>query len=126
VSTLTALAGSLLIGTVLVPGSRLARFLEVRPLVAIGKISYGLYLWHFPIFLQFGVLVGKRQGVDPVWLGLAWLVTFVVCIVSFRVIEQPALRFKSRFGSTSGLGGEIDDVGFTPQARGADRRIAVT
>jgi len=105
-STLTALAGGLLIGDVLVPGSRLARFLEVRPLVGIGRISYGLYLWHFPILLGFGVLIGKRHGFHPVWLGLAWLVTFVVCIVSFRVIEQPALRFKSRFGGASGLGGQ--------------------
>lgn len=102
-STLTALAAVLLIGEILVPGSRLARCLEIRPLVGIGKISYGLYLWHFPILLGFGVLVGRSRELDPVRLALAWLVTFVVCVVSFRVIEQPALRLKSRFG-TSGLG----------------------
>ena len=33
------------------PGSPLAWLLSVRPLRFIGRISYGLYLWHFPLFI---------------------------------------------------------------------------
>jgi len=53
-STLVALATSALeVGR---PGSRVARLLEARWLVWADRISYALYLWHFPIFSQFGVL----------------------------------------------------------------------
>lgn len=95
-STLAALAATLLICQLLSPGSLLARLLEARPLVGIGRISYGLYLWHFPIFFALGVLIGKRTGFHPILLGLAWLITFAVCLASFKFLEQPALSLKSR------------------------------
>jgi peptidoglycan/LPS O-acetylase OafA/YrhL len=66
--------------------------------VAVGKISYGLYLWHFPIFLGLGVLVGRMRDASALWLGLAWMITFAVCIASFKLLEQPALRLKARYG----------------------------
>jgi len=98
-STLTALAATLVICQLLSPGSRLARFFETRPLVGIGRISYGLYLWHFPVFFALGVLPGA--GFDPVSLGFAWLITFAVCIVSFKFLELPALSLKSRLAGQS-------------------------
>ena len=97
-STLTALAAGLLINELLAPGSHWATLLQARPLVGVGRISYGLYLWHFPIFLGLGVLVSKTKTFDPARVGLAWLITFAVCILSFWLLEQPALRLKSRFG----------------------------
>ena len=33
------------------PGGPLARVLSLRPLVWIGTVSYGAYLWHFPVFV---------------------------------------------------------------------------
>jgi peptidoglycan/LPS O-acetylase OafA/YrhL len=96
-STLTALAAGLLIIHLLTPSSRLARFFETRPLVGLGRISYGLYLWHFPIFLGLGVLVSRSTGFDPVRLALAWVLSFAVSLLSFRFIEQPALRLKAKW-----------------------------
>ena len=55
-----ALAGGALAATGPVPA-----LLGTRPLVAIGKISYGLYLWHWPIFAI------TRPGVDIPVTGLA-------------------------------------------------------
>ena len=45
-------------------GGPVARVLALRPLVWLGVISYGVYLWHWPIFL---VLNGERTG----WSGYA-------------------------------------------------------
>ena len=64
------------------PRSPLARVLSFRPLAAIGIVSYGLYLWHFPIFMLLGP--------NPAALVLAVLVT----ILSYRYVERPFLRRK--------------------------------
>ena len=101
-TTLTALAAGLLICSLLAPSSRMARLLEARPLVAVGKVSYGLYLWHFPIFLGLGVLLGRARTLDPLLLSLAWLASFAVSIASYRFLEQPALRLKLRLTGAPG------------------------
>src|SRR5213594_4569668 len=54
VSLVTAIAVSLMIANVVSESqSPLTRLLAVAPLVAIGRISYGVYLWHFPVFYLF-------------------------------------------------------------------------
>jgi peptidoglycan/LPS O-acetylase OafA/YrhL len=65
------------------PDAAAARLLSTRPLVAVGKASYGIYLWHFPLFYLAGA-----------WLGLP--LTAVVVFVSYRFVEQPFLRRKRR------------------------------
>jgi peptidoglycan/LPS O-acetylase OafA/YrhL len=72
---------------VLCPASVLARGLSWRPLRAVGKISYGLYLWHYPLFLW---LDGASTGLTgAALLALRLTVTLAVSVVSFVVVEQP-------------------------------------
>ena len=80
--------------------SRLSRLLlENRPLVWVGRISYGLYLWHFPIFN--GMLNPTRMAkvgiTGPALLTVRFAVAFAVAALSFALIERPFLRWKRRF-----------------------------
>jgi peptidoglycan/LPS O-acetylase OafA/YrhL len=60
---------------------------SVRPLVAVGKVSYGLYLWHLPLLVVYRDHFGNVRTV-----ALA-----VVCaLASYYLIERPFLRLKKR------------------------------
>ena len=81
-----ALVSALLIAAV-VHGRFPANLLASRPLVAIGKVSYGIYLYHWPVFL---LLDAERTGLDQVPLFVVrCLVTAVLTMLSYRLIEQP-------------------------------------
>ncbi len=58
-----------------------------RPLVAVGSVSYGLYLWHWPVWTIFGE---ARVGADGVTL-FAIRVSLMVAatLTSYWLIEQP-------------------------------------
>src|SRR6202022_3446825 len=89
-----------LIGGVLRPGSRLGALLGWSPLVWIGKRSYALYLWHLPVFFLAGALwASGLLEYLPSRIVPAWVVTFAMAAASYRWIEAPALRLKSRFAA---------------------------
>lgn len=64
-----------------------------RPLVALGRISYGVYLLHFPTERVLGFAL---RGTGPLVLLLTAVITIGMAAVSFRYLEQPCLRLKSR------------------------------
>ncbi len=73
-------------------GGPVATALAWGPLAWLGGISYGIYLWHWPIFL---VLNGQRTG----WHGLSLFalrcaVTLAISVVSWWAIEQPVRKWR--------------------------------
>jgi peptidoglycan/LPS O-acetylase OafA/YrhL len=66
--------------------------LTMRPLLWIGKRAYGLYIWHYPIFLLCGRYIPKPFGAP-----IAILITFGVVLLSYRYIESPFLRIKRKY-----------------------------
>jgi len=88
---LVAALTALLIASVsLVPDGPVARVLSLRAVRYVGAISYGLYLWHWPIFV---VLDHGRTGLVGPWLLLLRLaVTLAVSALSFHLLEMPIRR----------------------------------
>jgi len=85
-SAVFAVLSAIVIAGALQPGA-LASILSVRPLVWIGKISYGLYLWHWPIdvwLVRSRVALGHNE-LNALRLGA----TFVVATISYYVVERP-------------------------------------
>ena len=64
-----------------------SRMLGVRPLREVGKISYGLYLYHWPVVV---VLSRPRVTWDPILLfTVRSVVSLALAVVSYRLIEGP-------------------------------------
>jgi peptidoglycan/LPS O-acetylase OafA/YrhL len=94
-------AGCVILACVTVPRSGLARFLSIPPVVFVGRISYGLYLYHWPLFL---VIDHAHTGLQGGWLLVVRLVaTFTLATVSFIFIEEP-IRTRRVFRGRRGLG----------------------
>jgi peptidoglycan/LPS O-acetylase OafA/YrhL len=78
---------SVILAAVGAPRSLVPRLLSWAPIRYVGRISYGLYIWHWPIFLW---LDHSRTGLYGYELfGLRVLVTFAVSVVSFHLVERP-------------------------------------
>jgi peptidoglycan/LPS O-acetylase OafA/YrhL len=90
-----AVASALLIAAVThSQGAPLARVLASPPFVAVGLISYGLYLYHLPVFLWLTPSSTHLDGLQL--LGLRVLVTCAIALASYHLIEK---RFTRRRGS---------------------------
>ena len=87
-----SLAFSLAVAAVIAAGvsdrpSLTAAALDRAPLRWIGQVSYGLYLWHWPMIIW---LTPDRVGLDGVWLDAVRVAATLACtVVSYRVVEQP-------------------------------------
>ena len=109
------------------PGSICWRILSLRPLVAIGLVSYSAYLWHQPIFALTRVaLVNEPSGavmlcLGAVSLGLAWL--------SWRFVETPFRRasvvpFRTFAAPTATLSAALIGAGvYLHMAQGLPERL---
>ena len=82
-----ALLAAGLILSVLVRRGPVATLLSVGPITAFGRITYGVYVYHWPVYLW---LTPARTGLDDASL-LAVRVgaTVAVAVVSYHLIEMP-------------------------------------
>jgi peptidoglycan/LPS O-acetylase OafA/YrhL len=65
------------------------RGLSWGPLVWIGTISYGIYLWHWPVYLWFGAREPHASALRRV---VAIVVTIAIAAASYHLVERPIRR----------------------------------
>jgi peptidoglycan/LPS O-acetylase OafA/YrhL len=86
---IVALASALVVGAVIHPGGRGTQaVLELAPMRWLGTRSYGVYLWHWPVFSV------TRPGLDVPVEGVPLLVARLVLVavaaeLSYRFVERP-------------------------------------
>ena len=89
------------------------RVLSTRPLRLVGKVSYGLYLWHLPIF--FVVAQEASNESRRVRITLAYSITIAFTAASWLLVEQPALRLKRHLEREQDV--SVDRSGGAPPKR---------
>lgn len=103
--SLLALFFASLIAVALAGAPLLSALLRSSLLRHIGKISYGIYMFHFPIFVLVDKTLWKLFPGEPNWavhlahpLGKVVL-TYLLALASWRIVESRLLSLKARFES---------------------------
>jgi len=82
-------AAAIIVGAVCVPSGPVAKLLSLRPLLWIGTISYGAYLWHFPVYLYVDPARTGQTGLPL--LALRFGSTVALAAASYYLIERPVM-----------------------------------
>ena len=73
------------------PSQLLVRLLTLRPVLWVGRISYSLYLWHWPVY----VLMRWTVGLDaPLTRAAAVGLALVLATLSWRYVETPVRQWR--------------------------------
>ncbi len=103
-------AAALITGAVCVVGGPIDRALSVRPMVWMGTVSYGAYLWHYPVLIE---LDSSRTGLTGFPLLVARVVvTFTLAGLSYYLVERPVMA-GTFWRSVRSAGPAIGAVGAT-------------
>jgi peptidoglycan/LPS O-acetylase OafA/YrhL len=85
---------------------------ELKPFVALGIVSYGFYLWHLPVF--FAIRYFDPHWSDVLRVVVAVLVTLLLTILSWFLLERPLMRWSKRLEAKRNSLPEAPDPGASP------------
>jgi peptidoglycan/LPS O-acetylase OafA/YrhL len=92
-----ALASCALIAASLHPKVELDQHAALRPILYLGKISYGLYVFHLMFITLLGVGAAHTLGHRVGLICAAFLCTVMAALVSYKFLERPFLVLKGQF-----------------------------
>jgi peptidoglycan/LPS O-acetylase OafA/YrhL len=96
--TVIAVATTVVLAYLLVePHGKAARVLGSPILAGTGRVSYGIYLWHYFLLVYCWQLFPDSLLTGSV---LALALTYPIVTMSYYGIERPCLRLKAHFAST--------------------------
>ena len=75
------------------------KFFRNRLLSYLGKISYGLYIFHILVIAYVNVFF-EKYNLPRVWIiefFVALLITIMISVISFELLERPFLKLKDKF-----------------------------
>lgn len=104
------------------------RVLSLSPLVWLGRISYSLYLWHWPVFIILPYMRAEEKlSADLAILGIG--VSIVLAALTWWLIEQPARRRDTSFRKlfTAGVAAAIicaAMAGYAVKSAGVPQRFS--
>jgi peptidoglycan/LPS O-acetylase OafA/YrhL len=80
--------------------SLIRRLLRSWPMVSLGVISYGIYIWHLDLAQELLNWTGWKPGGEPFWqlAGAVLALSIAFASVSYFGLERPILRRKNRIG----------------------------
>ncbi|MDI4646070.1 acyltransferase family protein [Cohnella hashimotonis] len=88
---LLSLCAAALVAVLAHPDSRFGAWLGCGPMRWIGKRSYGIYLWHYPV-----IVLSEKQvntdGPEPLRIALQLAVSVILAALSYRFVENPIRR----------------------------------
>jgi peptidoglycan/LPS O-acetylase OafA/YrhL len=75
------------------------KVLQFSWLVKLGRLSYALYLWHYPVYHVIDIFLDATQSPVrwPVKLIVGGSISLLITIISYRYIEMPILTLKTQF-----------------------------
>ena len=79
--------------------SAVRRWLSGPQIVRVGVISYGLYLWHYPIMRWIARDDWPHAWRWPAVLIAGTMLAFAAATLSYRLVERPFLELKKRFAA---------------------------
>ena len=88
----------LLAALLLTPNGAVARALSLRPVVYVGSISYGIYLYHF-IALHAANLITRKLPLLSNTFVLTLLISIAIAAISYHLFEVRFLRLQRHFRS---------------------------
>jgi peptidoglycan/LPS O-acetylase OafA/YrhL len=95
---LASVLSVLLIAGTISADSWMQDLMVFRPLAALGKYSYGIYLWHWPLWILCGALAPRIFKVAGPWaLPMAAVLTAVAVAISWLMVEKPAAGHSALF-----------------------------
>ena len=81
----------------------ISSWLSHKKIVFIGKLSFSLYLWHWPIIVFFNLYFFKYFNVEIIRILIVLILTFSLSFITYLFIEKPTRTSKYIFKVVFGL-----------------------
>lgn len=92
--TLLAISAAVLICHAIKGAGEHQVFFDWKPLRWVGKVSYGIYLWHMPVFMMVSGVDHLGSNTNRAFVGIGLLC--ITTLLSWIFVERPCLGLKNR------------------------------